>query len=258
MGRTHSKHGRLYVGGYELSAYVLQVGPLVNEWEFDEEATLTSNVMAVLGGLGRGMPRFGEVNGVFDDTATHGLHALHSAPGSSHVVTYAQGIGAAPAQGDPVFCGQWTQTAYMPDPNKVGAVGARIVFGAPPSDGALLDYGRSWGVLLHPNSAITGANSSPGVDDYGAATSAGGFGVLHILDGDGTATISIEAAATNTDTAFDNAGALLTFDTTDMTTPAAEIKTLATNATVERYLRWQVTLGSATTLTAVIAFVRGL
>ena len=47
-----------------------------------------------------------------------------------------------------------------------------------------------------------------------AASSSGGFGVLHVLSGDGTATLSIQAASENTDAAFDAAGDLLAFDET--------------------------------------------
>lgn len=257
MSKAHLKYGRLYVGGYDLSGYTFNPGTLGVEWEAEVEATLTSQIKAALAGLGQAQVTFGPVNGVFDNAAG-AIHTLHAAPGSAYVVTYAQGVGAAPAVGDPVFCYEPPQRTYAPDPNKAGAIGATMEFGMAHTGSELLDYGRPWGVLLHPKAEVTAENGGTADHDHGAQTTKGGFGILHVFDGDGTATFAIEHSATDSDAAFDSTGAIVTFDTTDASSPFGEAKALAMDATVERYLRWQVTLGTATAVTFLMAFVRGV
>ena len=113
--------------------------------------------------------------------------------------------------------------------------------------------------LLHASAAETAANGGTASHDHGAATTNGGVGFLHVLAGNGTATFSIEHSATNTDGAFDSTGAVVTFATTNASSPFAEIKATATaTTTIQRYTRWQVTLGTATTVTFVMGMLRGI
>jgi hypothetical protein len=82
--------------------------------------------------------------------------------------------------------------------------------------------------------------------------------VLHLLAGDGTATFTIEHSAVDADGDFDSTGAIITFDTTAAATPFSEIKaTAAVTTTINQYTRWQVALGTATTVTFVMSLVRG-
>jgi hypothetical protein len=253
-GRTHKKHVRLYAGGYDLSGYAMDVGPLAEEFDAPQAAAFTDPVFTSV--LGLPNLRLGTLNGLFDNTATNGLHVLHGAPGGKFVVSVPIGIGAAPAAGDPVFCGEWRQMTYLA---KAGndVLPAQIDWSEYAADASVRSYSHAWGWHLHAKAAETANNNGTGIDDNGASSALGGFGVLQVFAGNGTATFSVEAAAANNDAAFDAAGALLTFDTTDCSTPFAEAKALAKTAAVARYLRWQITLGSATSVTFAMSFVRG-
>ena len=79
--------------------------------------------------------------------------------------------------------------------------------------------------------------------------------MYQVFAGDGTATISVEDATTNSDANF----AALTGATSgeiDFSTPTAGIVAIGRTATVRRYLRWQISLNTATTVTFALAFVR--
>jgi hypothetical protein len=165
------------------------------------------------------------------------------------------GIRAAPAAGDPVFVGVFQQGAYKLVEEE-GAAILNIPFSGWNINN-LISYDKPWADLVHAHGAETAVNSGTADVDGAASSSKGGYGVLQVFAGNGTCTFSIEHSGTNTDGAFDSAGDLLAFDTTDATVPRAEIKSLGKTATVNRYLRWQISLGTATTVTFAIAFVRG-
>lgn len=252
-GRTTYNHMRFYADGYDLSGYSRQVGPLV--WEY-EEADLTAG----LGDAARGrlpancMINIGGYNGNLDNTAS-GLHAVAVSPGVSRVVMAPWGIRAAPAAGDPVFCGRFQQAGYQAQEDG-GAMTVTI-----PWDGwdaaNLIAFDKPWGVLLHANSAATAANTGTGVDDYGAATALGGYLVYQIfsMNAAGTVTISVDDSADNSSFAAlsgASSGAI-----GYASTPTAGIVAIGTGATVRQYLRWQIALaGGATTCTFASAFIR--
>jgi len=119
----------------------------------------------------------------------------------------------------------------------------------------LIDYEKPWGVLVHANGAETAVNSAAGIDDRGAATAACGYLVYQVFAGNGTATVKVQDAAINSDGSFsDLSGA--TSGVTDFSTPAAGIVAIGTTATVRQYLRWQIVLGTATTVTFALSFCR--
>lgn len=252
-GRTVNKFTRVYLDGYDMSGYSRTVGPLGTTFD---EAELT----ALSDGPKGYLPNhcnlsFGALNGIFDNTATSGLHVVASGAGTKRTLTAAIGVKAIPAQGDPVFCGQWNQKAYQASDDG-GAVVATLPFETWPSDAASLLYQKSWGTLLHANSAVTAANTAVGVDDYGAATTLGGYMVYHVLAGDGTATITVQHAATNADGNFANLGGCTTGSVDFSTVASGMVGTTTRTTSVSRYLRWQIALGTATTVTFVLSFVR--
>jgi len=253
-GRTVSKHSRVYVDGYDLSGYTRSIGPLLERYEEAGEAAVTDAVKGYLPNhvqLG-----VGTLNGIFDNTATSGLHVLHTAgAGSKHVVTVAQGIRAAPAIGDPCYAGHFEQSGYMAEPNG-GMVFATVPFDMTSSAATTLAYPKPWGVLLNVG-AQTDANAGTGVDNpTGGATTKGGFLVYHVLassNASHTATISID------DSADDSSYSALSGATTGSITVTAGVSgvvALSTTATVKQYLRWQLTLGTATSVTFVLSFHR--
>ena len=255
MTKYHSKNARVYMDGYDLSAYTVTIGPCGIEFDNTDQVCLSDAVTATKAVGHPSVPPV-TLNGILDTEATVGLHTVASVPGSSVILTTVVGSANPAVAGDPTHTYTPWQLSYNPGVEMTGAVLATVGFSA--VDAAQLgNYGQVFGHLLHPNTAVTAVNSGTSGHDYGSQTTAGGFGFLHILGGDGTCTFTIEHSATDTDAALDSTGAIETFDTTDATTRAAEIKELSITTTVERYLRWQITLGTATTVTFVMGFVRG-
>ena len=253
-GRTVPKWVRFYMAGYDMSGYSRTVGPL--KWEY-EEAELTAYMADVVKGYlpNRASISCGTLNGIFDNTATSGLHVIASTVATSEVVMIPIGIRAAPAAGDPVFMGEFIQLGYQAEESG-GAVFANVPFGE--WDVAnLLSHGRNkpWGALIHAKAARTAANTAVGIDDYGSATALGGYMMYQVFAGDGTATISMEDAATNSDAQF----AALTGATTgelDCSAVQKGIVDLTATRDVRRYLRWQLSLNTANTVTFALAFCR--
>jgi|SRR3972149_1582809 len=248
-GRTLQKWVRIYAGGYELCSDARSIGPLI--WQYDI-ADLTTMCDEVRGGLPvHARLGIGVLNGVMDNTASH-LHDLPITSGS-HVVMIPIGIRAAPAAGDPVYNGRFYIDGYE-STDDGGASVVNVPFGD--WDVAnLINYSKPWGILIHPLGAETAVNTAIGIDDRGAATALGGYMVYQVTAGNGTATIKVQDAATNTNPSFSD----LTGATSGVITAAAGVSGLVAigvTADVRRYLRWQIVLGTATTVTFVVAFVR--
>jgi hypothetical protein len=254
-GRTTNRWVRCYIDGYDLSGYSRTIGPLM--WEF-EEADLTANMGDAMKGYLPGQPSIscGTLNGVFDNTATSGIHAVASSIQSERVVMVPIGNLAAPAAGDPVFCGQFVQDNYMAEPDGAAVV-AMVKFGMWEA-ASLTSYWQPWGHLLHAKGAETAVNSDTADHDYGAQTTAGGYMIYHVFAGDGDANIKVQHADTNEDGSFADLGGCATGDIDCSSVQSGIIETTAKTTTVERYLRWQIDLtGGATTVTFALAFVRG-
>ena len=248
-GRTVSRWARLYIDGYDMSGYARSLSPLV--WTFDE-ADLTALSDSVKGYLpARVNLGIGTVNANLDNTATSGSHVVLSTSGVPRTVMIAIGDRAEPAAGVPVYAGKFQQASYQANEDG-GAMAVSIAFDDYDAS-TRLNYEIPWGVLLHAKSAETEANTGTGVDN-GAATAAGGYLIYQVFAGDGTATISIDDSANNSDWAA-LSGA--TTGAIDCSAVAAGIVQLGTTATVRQYLRWQIALDTATTVTFALAFVRG-
>lgn len=248
-GRTLLKWTQVFMDGYALCGYGRSIGPLKQEYQ---EADLTGWCNDVMGYLpNQASLGIGEYNGVLDTTATVGLHAVLGTPGTYRNIMVPIGIRGTVAAGDPVYMGRFEQLAYQAAEDG-GAMVVNIPFGEWDAAG-MINYSKPWGVMLHANSAATAANTSAGIDDRGAATAAGGWLMYQVTAGDGTATISIDDSANNSDwTALSGA----TSGSIDCSSVQHGIVALGTTATVRRYLRWQIALGTANTVTFALAFVR--
>lgn len=253
-GRTKQKYTRVYVDGYDLSGYGRTIGPL--ELTYDE-ADMTVIMSDTVKGYLRNQSHVncGTLNAVFDNTATTGLHALAGTAGDQRDVLAAIGIRGSPAAGDPCFGGSFIQGAYQVT-NDGGAVTATIPYlGHDVTVNNL--YSIPWGILLHANGAETGANSSAGYDNpTGGATTYGGWFMYHILASSGaghTATLSVDDSANNS-TWLALSGA--TTGSITVTAGVSGLVFLGNTATVRQYLRWQLALGTATSVTFVSAFFR--
>ena len=251
MGRLNTKHVRFYADGYDLSGDTSSIGPLMCDFPVEEMTGLNWAVKGSL--LGQPTIGIGTLNGVFN-SATSGLHELAAAANAERSCMVAIGDAAAPAKGDPVFCGKFAQKSYQGVPGEV-MITATAEFG--PQYAASLNYDDPWGDLLHAYGEETAANTGSGVDGS-SATSAGGYMVYQIFSvtgESGSVTISVEDSV---DTDDGNFGELLTSGAIDVgDIPCAGIVQLGTTATVKQYTRWQIAFDTATAATFALAFVRG-
>lgn len=251
-GRTNKRWGRCYVDGYDLSGYARTFGPLAIEFDGQADAALTDTVMNVLNGTPK--VSLGALNGFMDNTATLGLHVVASGAGVKRVVMCPIGMRADPLAGDPVFMGQFEQLGYTAEPGD-GFTTVNIPFGAADAVGVPA-YINPWGYLLHAQGAETAVNTGTGLDDNGAATAFGGFMVYQVFSSDGTVTVKVQDAATNSNASFSDLSLATSGSVDASAAPVAGLVALGTTATVRRYTRWQIVLGTATTVTFALSFMR--
>jgi hypothetical protein len=252
-GRTVNRWVRAYMAGYDMSGYSRTIGPLLWEYDMSDVTAIMSDAM--MGYLPvRANISPGVLNGLFDNTATSGLHVVASSIQQSQVAMFPIGIRAAPASGDPVFMGQFVQLGYNAETNDLTSY-ANVPFGMWDVANEIA-YDQPWGNLVHAKGAETGANSGTNDVDGGGATTAGGWLMYHVFAGDGTATISIDDAATDSDPSY-SALSGATTGSINCAVVQKGIVALGVTATVRQYLRWQIVLGTATTVTFAMAFVRG-
>jgi len=251
-GRTVSRWARAYVSGYDISGSARSLSPLI--YTFDE-ADLTALSDGAKGRLPAGVNLgIGTINANFDNAAGNGAHSVLSSAGVSRNVMIPIGIQAAPAQGDPVYMGCFQQASYQAAENS-GAMTVSIAFDDYDA-ASQIRYDNPWGVLLHAASAVTAANTSAGVDG-GAASAFGGYLMYQVFAGNGTATISVDKSTTTNVNASFSALSGATTGELDFSTPQAGIIQLANPSAVGQFLRWQISLNSATSVTFALAFVRG-
>jgi len=252
MARTNNKFVRVYIDGYDFSGMSRAIGPLSYDAGISEFVAFSDTVingMSDVANVGTGT-----LDGVFDNTATTGFHTLQSNINGVSDVMVAIGFQAAPAIGDPAFIAQPQQAGYLAVPAG-GIVTASVPYHNISNQADQLAYANPFGKLLHDLSAETAANSTTGEGvDHGAATSAGGYLMYQVTAGDGTATISID------DSADDSSYSALSGATSgeiDCSAVQSGVVALGTTATVKQYLRWQLALNTANTVTFALAFVRG-
>lgn len=251
-GRTLKRWTRVYIDGRDMSGYTREIGPLSVVYDEVEQLALSDGVRGAL----PNQPdiSIGTLNGLFDNTATSGIHAALSSAGVSRDVMVAVGIQAAPAEGDPVFMGAFNHNGYQIAPAG-GDIALTVPFGKT-SPAESMTYEQAWGRLLHASSAATAANTAAGVDDS-TSSALGGWMMYQIsaVAGTGTVAISVDESTNNTDfTALDSAAS---GDIAHTAVPCAGIVKLSKTAEIQRYLRWQMSLTGITSCTFALAFVRG-
>lgn len=254
-GRTVARWARVYADGYDLSGHVRAIGPLNWEFEAPVAAALADEVQTVL--LGQATISIDSLNAFMDNTATTGMHIIASGAGVPRVVMIPIGIRGVPAQGDPAFIGEFEQKGYLTSPVAGEYVAVDVPFADAPATAGHLAYKKPWGTLLHASGAETAVNTAVGVDDAGAQTTAGGYLCYQIFTADGTATVKIQDASTNSNGSFGDLSGATSGSVDASAAPKYGIVALATSATVKRYIRWQIVLGTASTVTFALAFVRG-
>ena len=259
-GRTLPKFTRVYIDGYDMSGYTRSIGPL--DWAF-EEVDLTAQMGDDVKGYLPGHPTIspGTLNVVFetDSDSTTAAHHVLSSQNDDRVVLIAYGIQAAPVQGDPAFMGEFLQLGYQAEVD-AGAVVANVPFG-PWEGSSLTAYGQPWGMLAHALAASDSDGSDS--DDYqdggdSTATAFGGYMVWQVTAGNGTATITMEHCATETDSDAVAIGGLTTGEINcDSTVQTGVAVTTLKTTSINQYTRWQISMNTATTVTFALGFVRG-
>ena len=251
-GRTVDRWTRVYWDGYDISGMARTVGPCGVVYDAPDLTAIADAVKGMLKNRSQMNVEF--INGLLDNTATTGLHTVALTAGDKRTVLVAFGLLAVPAAGDPAFGGQFEQGAYAAV-SEGGALTVNLPFMGWAADASFDQNYRPFGVLVHALGAETAVNTATGQDDNLAATSQGGYMTYHVTAGDGTATLKVQDAATNLDASF--------ADITGVTTGSINCAVVqhgiveATTTTIRRYLRWQIVLGTATTVTFVMAFTRG-
>lgn len=257
MGRLIGKFARAFYSGYDISGYARNLGTFGAEAEFADLTVLTD---AAHGGLpGPANIQAGPFNGVLDNTATSGLHALASgANNTEKLITYALGDGAVPAQGDPTFSLEAVQLDYKPLID-AGAMVINLRWTGKKVTAASLQDWQPFGVLLNANVARTAVNAAVGVDNPTAGqTLFGGQMIYHITAGGGTGTVlvKVQDAAINADGSFADLTGATSGAIADTAIPASGVVALARTATVRQFLRWQITLTGMTSAAFVLCFNR--
>lgn len=250
-GRTHNRWLRVYLDGYDMSGYARDLGECGAVYDAIDLTALSDAVKGVLPGQPALMG--GPLNGLLDNTATAGLHVVASGAGVARALMAPIGIRAVPAAGDPCFAATLQQLSYQSTDSGGGAFVTVGFGGASPS--ALPGAGNPWGLLVHAKGAETGVNSSTGLDDRGASSALGGLFAYQAFSSNGSVTLKLQHAAANNDGSFADLTGATSGSINASVTPAAGQVAIAP-VTVNRYLRWQLVLGTATTVTFALAFIR--
>lgn len=252
MTRTHQKHVRAYVDGLDLSGYSRQVGALAWMFGAEPDMSFTDGSKNIL--IGQPEINAGTLNTFMDNTAAVSPHVNLNTGNGTRNVMVAIGANATPVAGDPVFAWKFEQSAYSVEQGS-GFITVSIPIGAA-SYASTLTYSKPWGVLLAPMAARTAANTAVGIDDNGAASSLGGIFIYHASTSNGTFTLTAQEADTNVDGSFAAITGATSGSITAAVTPQSGMIALSTTAAIKRYLRFQLTLGTATTVTFASAFIR--
>jgi hypothetical protein len=250
-GRTVEKWTRVYLDGWDLSSQAMNIGPLT--WQFDE-VEITSLADGTKGYLpGQPSVHPGTLNGVFDNTATTGLHIIASGAagaGAPHNLMVPIGIRGEPAFTDPCWF-SYNEVLEYGEVLDGGAATVTMPFSQNAGDAATPAWFKPWGYLLHAKGAETAVNSAVGADNLGNST--GYIMAWQLFTSDGTVTLKIQHADTNSDGSFADLTGATSGSIDASTTPTAGMVVLGT-AAVKRYLRWQLAFGSASTATFALAY----
>ena len=257
-GRSINKYARVYVDGFDLSGHARTIGPLSSIFQEGADDPMNAAIIGNL--LGQATINPGTLNALFDNTAVTGIHSVLGTAGGQRTLMVAQGIQAAPAKGDPVFAGQFRQSSYQSTPGDT-PVALMVKFSPTSSAAATLQYTNPWGVLLHSNGAELAASTDSGVDQLAESTW-GGYMVYEVLAAAGagniTATLKVQDSSTANDGDFGDllSSGVINCGAGGVYVPTFGVVALGVTATVKQFVRWQVVLGTATSVTFVLSFHR--
>lgn len=251
MTRINDKFTRLYNNGVDISGYANAIGSLDWMYASSPNAAFSDQVFNAI--AGRPTISAGTIN-AFLDNDTAGLFNQVKTATDNYNLMVAFGTNAVSVAGDPFFAWKFEQTDFQVGGGE-GFLPVTIPVGNASYSG-VLTHSKPWGVILHPSGAETAVNTAIGIDDRGASSALGGIFVYHLLSSNGTVTLKVQDAATNTNPNFADLSGATSGSIDASSTPTSGMIALSTTATVRRYLRWQLVLGTATTCTFVCGFIR--
>ena len=261
MSRTNRKWSRTYVGGYDLSGYFRDYGDYGYDFAVTPMAALSDGVQNVVNGQ---MTIAADTLNAFLAPANSGAsevgaHELLKSGTGTFIYTIAFGVLAEPVAGDIIFSYPFELQSYKAQGGE-GYNTATVTWAGPTSTNTLVSsgYASPFGRILNPKSTKTAVNSSTGIDDNGASSALGGIFVYHLMSSNGTVTLKAQHASTNSDGSFADITGATSGSINASTTPAAGMVATSTGLTINRYLRWQLVFGTATTATFFAGFIRRL
>lgn len=228
MAKQTGLGANLWIDQYNVSGDIGAIDSITSSRAQIDVTSIEDTFVSRLPGLGDGSISF---SGYFNTTSPSLHNAIGSAFGTAiSIVTAAFGT----AIGSPAASIGAARTSY----GITRATDGALTVQAAAESG--IGYGTDWGVLLAGRASVTGTAST--TVDGGTATTNGAQAYLHITAvAAGTVTISVQDSSDNS--SFSNVTGL-TF--TASSTAVAEYKATAAGATIARYLRYNVSGGTAT------------
>lgn len=250
MTRTHQKHLRAYVDGVDLSGYSRSLGAIGAMADANPDSAWTDAVKNVV--LGQTTIQMSDLNTILDNDTAGAFNLLSAGVGQRNFML-AIGVNAEPANGNPMFAWQFEQAAYMGEAGD-GFVSANVNFGG--ASYGILTYKKPWGFLIHAKGTETAVNTATGQDDNGASSVLGGIFCYQLFSSDGTVTLKAQDASTNSNGSFSDLTGATSGSIDASSSPKSGMVALSTTATIRRYTRWQIVLGTATTCTFALGLIR--
>jgi hypothetical protein len=259
------KYTRVYLDGRDFSGYARSIsGPIGAVFDTGVDDPFSASLKGAP--VGRGSISPGTVTALFDNTSGMADLADPTQFGVDYrYLMYAFGSTAVPAIGGTVFGGYFKQTGFQVSPAD-NPTSATVSFAGAAVEhviSIMSDYICPWGVLVHDNDTETAANSDDGFDSNAAGqTSVGGWMMYQVTAAVGTGDIVCTIKIQDCDTVDGSYGDLLSTGAINLGSsgtyvPAYGIVTLAHDADVEQYLRWQIVAGDGfTSADFVLAFFR--
>lgn len=252
MTVTNPKWGRAYINGLDCSGVFRDLGEFGVAFNAPQDMALADRVMNVT--LGRADITAGPISSMLSPGTAGPLELLIGAAQTLYYMR-AWGIGAEPTVGDPMAAWVFNQSDFKHASGDGFDTFTLAAMQASPLQPT--GYSNPFGILTHGKTAETAANTAIATLDAGASSALGGIFWWQVLSSDGTVTVSLDDSATNANNAAFAALSGATSGSVDASsTPKYGFAQLSATATVRRYLRWQIALGTATTATFVSGFVR--
>lgn len=228
MAKITGLGANFWIDQYNVSGDIGAVDSIATSRTQLDMTSIEDDYMVRLPGLGDGSMTF---SGYFNPSSGGFHQAFGSAFGTAiAIVTCSLGT----AIGSPAASIGGARATY----NTTRGADGSLAIQASAESG--IGYGADWGVILNARASATGTAST--TVDTAAANSAGAQAYLHITAvAAGTVTITVEDSADNSSFATVTG---LTF--TASSTAVAEYKATAASLAVRRYLRYNVSGGTAT------------